>query len=72
MDEKVCVLSYLVGSTEKQLDTLELYETAEEMYKKSDAQSISVFWKDAIPSKQAIKDNLKMIRRIALEIEKEI
>lgn len=70
MEEKVCVLEYLINSTKRSLRLLKDYnETLENKTLESDPKTWLCLEK---PSKQSVKDNLKLIRRIALEIEKEL
>lgn len=65
MNNKINTLDYLVQSTKEKFDSLENYNAAKEINPKA-----YMFFEK--PSKQSIKDNLKLIRRIALELEKEL
>lgn len=65
MNEKIYTLNYLVESTKEQLNSLDAYNTV----KKVDSKAWLYCKK---PSKQLIKDNLKLIRRVTLEIENEL
>lgn len=65
MNKKIYTLNYLVESTKEQLSLLEIYNAEKEVNSKA-----WMYCKK--PSKQSIKDNLKLIRRVALEIEKEL
>lgn len=78
MDSKLNVLEYLIKDANSEIEYINNFKARkEEAEKESDIQKDrSIYWAwvadNRYPSKQKIKDNLKMIRRISLEIEKEL
>lgn len=78
MDNKLNVLEYLIKNANDEIEYMNNFKIRkEEVKKKSDEKKdSSIYWEwinnNRYPSKQRIKDNLKMIRRISLELEKEI
>lgn len=69
MNNKINTLDYLIQSTKEKFRLLENYNIALENYD-TNGDNNYIYLKK--PSKQSIKDNLKLIRRITLEIEKEL
>lgn len=73
------MLKYLIDDTQKELNKDDEYHKAlkEAKQKVEDANNIFNYW-EYMPkgltgtNKQRIKDNLKMLRRISLEVEKEL
>lgn len=78
MEDKLNVLGYLIKDANDEIEYINNFKTRkEEAEKESDIQKDrSIYWAwvedNRYPSKQKIKDNLKMIRRISLEIEREL
>lgn len=73
MDSKLNALDYLIKDTNNEIEYINNFKTRKEEAKNKDR---STYWEwledNRWPSKQRIKDNLKMIRRISLEIEREL
>lgn len=75
---KLEVISFLLKEVEKEQDKLTRYNQSEleaEEKAKDDEQHSSWYymkWDESQPSKTKIKDYLKMIRRLTLEIEREM
>lgn len=69
MNNKINTLDYLIQSTKEKFRLLENYNIALENYDTNGDNNYIYLEKT---SKQSIKDNLKLIRRITLEIEKEL
>jgi hypothetical protein len=66
MIEKMKMIEYLTDGVKKELELIERYKE----HVRSDKKYWE--WKGRRPSKQLIIDNLKMVRRISLEIENEL
>lgn len=60
MDE-ISTIEYLLFQTKKEMEKLEKFQSTTDLK----------YWNGTFPSKQKIKDNLKMIRRIALDLSKQ-
>jgi hypothetical protein len=75
---KLEVIKFLLTEIEKEQDKILRYNKAEleaEEKAKDDEQHSYWYymnWEESQPSKNKIKDYLKMIRRLSLEIEKEM
>ena len=59
------VINYLMENTKQEIKLLDDYHEHLINHKRWE-------WRHKTPSKQLIKDNLKMIRRVSIEIEKEM
>lgn len=76
--DKLEVIKFLLQEVEKEQDKIKRYNLAEieaEEKAKSDDKHSSWYymnWNESQPSKNKIKDYLKMIRRLTLEVEKEM
>ena len=66
---KMSVINYLMENTKQEMRLMDDYH--EHRAKESDSGKW-IHWPNKMPSKQLIKDNLKMIRRVSIEIEKEM
>lgn len=64
--KEIDVLQYLIQDAKEELEYLEEYK---EVYTEGDEEAL---WKIRSPSKQKIHDDLKMMRRISLGIEKKV
>lgn len=62
-------LKNLIADAETELKYLELYEE-EKQHVKEGKVSNERFWSMRSPSRQRIRDSLKMIRRVSLDIER--
>lgn len=70
---KMSVIAYLMENTKQEMKLLEDYnEHRIKNLGRSMEDRVLYHWPNKTPSKQLIKDNLKMIRRVSMEIEKEI
>jgi hypothetical protein len=75
---KLEVIKFLLNEIEKEQDKFKRYHKleleAEEKAKDDEQHSAWYYmnWEESQPSKNKIKDYLKMIRRLTLEISKEI
>ena len=65
---KIKLLRQLIADAEKEIRYIKEYLKKEGLDIKKELP-LGCFWKMRTPSKQRIKDDLKMIRRISLEIE---
>lgn len=78
MDSKLNTLDYLIKNANDEIEYMNNFKIRKEEVKKEsdEKKDSSIYWEwinnNRYPSKQRIKDNLKMIRRISLELEKEI
>lgn len=78
MEDKLNVLSCLINSSKEELKYIFTYKDRKEevISRCEENKNNDELWEWAgnnrTPSKQMIKDNLKMIRRISLELEKEL
>lgn len=78
MDSKLNTLDYLIKDTNNEIEYINNFIINKEAAKKEsdEKKDPDIYWEwirnARYPSKQRIKDNLKMIRRISLEIENEI
>lgn len=66
--EKLRIIQYLVDDTEKEMNYLNEYKSIEEKLRSE--KNWRELYSLRTPSKQRIKDNLKMIRRLTLDIER--
>lgn len=67
--KKINFLKYLLSDAVQELEYIETYHKAVEAAEKDNAK-YEKLWKMRSPSRQRIRDDFKMIRRISLEIEK--
>ena len=67
--QKVEFLQNLVADAAQELEYIEKYETAIEDAESNNARYAEI-WKMRNPSRQRIRDDLRMIRRITLEVER--
>lgn len=67
--QKIVFLQNLVADAVQELEYIEKYQEEIEAAEKDNARYEKV-WKMREPSRQRIKDDLRMIRRISLEVEK--
>lgn len=78
MENKLNTLDYLIKDTNNEIEYINNFKTRKEEVENESAEKKdrSIYWAwvedNRCPSKQKIKDNLKMIRRISLEIEREL
>lgn len=66
---KMSVINYLMENTKQEMRLMDDYQEHRAREKDSGKW---IHWPNKMPSKQLIKDNLKMIRRVSIEIEKEM
>lgn len=66
--EKLKMIQYFVDDTESEIIYLNEYKSIEERLRNE--KKWSELYSLRSPSKQRIKDNLKMIRRLTLDIER--
>jgi hypothetical protein len=66
MIEKIKMIEYLTDGVKRELELIERYQD----HVRSDKKYWE--WMGKRPNKQLIIDNLKMVRRISLEIENEL
>lgn len=64
--KEIDLLQYLIQDAKEELERMEEYE------KFCADRDNKVWWETRFPSKQRIYDNLKMIRRISLDIERKL
>lgn len=64
--KEIDLLQYLIQDAKEELEYLEEYK---DICAEGDEESL---WKMRSPSKQKIYDDLKMIRRISLTVEKKV
>jgi hypothetical protein len=75
---KIDVLNYLANDVKEKALTISRYNEAETKAREKAEKEHNYCWWDyldwniTVPKKSQIKDNLKVIRRISLEIEKEL
>lgn len=67
--QKIDFIKNLITDAVQELEYIERYQEEIEAAEKDNALYAKI-WKMRVPSKQRIKDDLRMIRRISLEVEK--
>lgn len=67
--QKIDFIKNLITDAVQELEYVEKYQEEIEAAEKDNALYAKI-WKMRVPSKQRIKDDLRMIRRISLEVEK--
>lgn len=77
MDNELKLISYLLGEVKEEIALIEEYEnTMREAVERAKEEARPMYyyirWDKKSPSKAKIKDDLKMIRRLTLKIEKEL
>lgn len=78
MDNKLNTLDYLIKDTNNEIEYINNFKIEKNaaLRESNEKEDNNIYWDwvndNRFPSKQRIKDNLKMIRRISLEIENEI
>lgn len=75
---KLNIINYLTQEIELELELLNQYENIKNIYYKTEETDKSYeviqtkFYNAKVPSKSKAKEYLKMIRRLSLEVEKEL
>lgn len=77
MDNELKLISYLLDEVKEEIALIEEYEnTMREAVERAKEEARPIYcyicWDKKSPSKAKIKDDLKMIRRLTLKIEKEL
>lgn len=67
--QKIEFLQNLVADATQELEYMEKYEKLIEDAESDNARYAEI-WKMRTPSRQRIRDDLRMVRRISLEVEK--
>ncbi len=67
--QKIVFLQNLIADAAQELEYIENYEKKIDAAEKDNA-GYAELWKMRTPSRQRIRDDLRMIRRVSLEVEK--
>lgn len=67
--KEIDFLKHLLSDAVQELEYIEAYEKEVEAAEKDNAK-YKRLWKMRAPSRQRVRDDLRMIRRISLEVEK--
>ena len=67
--QKIVFLQNLVADAVQELEYMENYEKKIDAAEKDNA-GYAELWKMRTPARQRIRDDLRMIRRVSLEVEK--
>ena len=70
--QEIEFLKHLIADTEKELEYMEQYQKEAKLAEKDNSRYAKVLWRMRHPSRQRIKDNFKMVRRITLELERRL
>lgn len=72
------IIQYLINEVEKEIELLQSFKQTQRLYYKAKETDDNYnalknkYYNMKVPSKNKIKEYLKMIRRLSLEIDKEI
>jgi len=63
-------LKHLIADADHELKYIELYKEKEALSRSGSSTDQEILWSMRSPSRQRVKDDLKMVRRITLELER--
>ncbi len=69
--QEIEFMEHLLDDAGKELEYIKTYQEEIEMAQKDDAKYAEL-WKKRNPSKQRVRDDMRMIRRISLEVERRL
>lgn len=69
--QEIEFMEHLLDDAGKELEYIKTYQEEIEMAQKDDAEYAGL-WKKRNPSKQRVRDDMRMIRRISLEVERRL
>lgn len=70
--QEIEFLKHLVADAKRELEYIEKYQEEVKLAEKDNARYAEVLWRMHAPSRQRIKDDLRMIRRVTIDLERSL